>query len=123
MALLVHPQDKRYKKLIGKRAIIPVVNKLIPIIGDSRVDISKNNGIKRVTPTSDFESIALAQEYKLPLDHYVIDQAGNYTQYAGEYQGKSRRDFYGNILQFLEDITNLGATYDEIAQVPYCSFS
>jgi valyl-tRNA synthetase len=120
---LVHPQDKRYKKLIGKRAIVPVVNKLIPIIGDTRVDISKNNGIKRVNPTSDFESIALAQEYHLPLDHYIVDQYGNYTQYAGEYCGKSRKDFYGNVLQFLEDITNLSSACEDTHLVPYCTFS
>lgn len=123
VALLVHPQDKRYKKLIGKRAIIPIVNRPIPIIGDSRVDISKNNGIKRVNPTSDFESIALAQEYNLPLDHYVFDKRGNYTQYAWEYQGKPRKEFYANILQFLQDITNLWTIYEEEHLVPYSTLS
>jgi valyl-tRNA synthetase len=123
VALLVHPQDKRYKKLIGKRAIIPIVNRPIPIIGDARVDISKDNGIKRVNPTSDFESIALAKEYNLPLDHYVFDKKGAYTQYAGEYYGKPRKEFYANILQFLQDITNLGTIYEEERLIPYSKLS
>jgi len=62
------------------------VNRPIPIIGDDKVDISKDNGIKRVNPCSDASSIALAEQYKLPLDRYVFDTSGNYTEYAGEYQ-------------------------------------
>ncbi|MDR3168230.1 MAG: class I tRNA ligase family protein [Candidatus Peribacteria bacterium] len=107
VALLVHPNDKRYKKLIGKKAIIPIVNRMIPIIGDKNVDISKGNGIKRVNPCADFESIALAEKYHLPLDHYIFDTTGNYTEYAGPYQGKPRKEFYDNVVQFLEDISNL----------------
>jgi len=107
VALLVHPQDKRYKKLIGRRAIIPIVNRAIPIKGDETVDISKNNGIKRVNPCSDEQSILLAKKHQLPLDHFVFDTSGNYTQWAGEYAGKPRSEFSPNILQFLEDISNL----------------
>ncbi|MDR0606974.1 MAG: class I tRNA ligase family protein [Candidatus Peribacteria bacterium] len=107
VALLVHPNDKRYRKLIGKKAIIPIVNRMIPIIGDKTVDISKGNGIKRVNPCTDFASIALAEKYHLPLDHYIFDATGNYTEYAGPYQGKPRKEFYDNIIQFLQDISNL----------------
>jgi valyl-tRNA synthetase len=104
VALLVHPKDKRYQKLVGKRVLIPMVHKSIPVIGDESVDISKHNGIKRVNPTSDFESIALAEKYKLPLDQYVFDAAGNYTEHVGEFKGKSRKEYFANILVFLEDI-------------------
>ena len=107
VALLVHPGDRRYKKLIGKKAIVPVVNRTIPVIGDASVDISKDNGIKRVCPCYDEESIALAEKYKLPLDHYVFTADGNYTEYAGDFAGKPRKEFYTNILQYLDDISNL----------------
>jgi hypothetical protein len=49
----------------------------------------------------------LAEKHGLPLDHYVFDKEGRYTAYAGEYEGKLRKDFYPNILQYLEDISNL----------------
>ena len=107
VALLVHPGDRRYKKLIGKKAIIPVVNRAIPVLGDTSVDISKDNGIKRVCPCYDAESIALAKKYRLPLDRYVFTADGNYTQYAGDFAGKPRKEFYPNILQYLDDISNL----------------
>ncbi|MDR2541100.1 MAG: class I tRNA ligase family protein [Candidatus Peribacteria bacterium] len=120
VALLVHPQDKRYKKLVGKNAIIPIVNRMIPILTDESVDFSKGNGVKRVNPCADFASIALAEKYKLPLDHYIFDKEGKYTEYAGsEYQGKSRKDFYDNIVQYLEDISNLGQIYNQEILAPY----
>jgi valyl-tRNA synthetase len=105
--------------MIGKKAIIPIVNRAIPILADETVDTSKNNGIKRVCPCVDVESIALAEKHNLPLDHYVFDREGRYTQYAGEYAGKLRRDFYMNILKYLEDISNLGEVYDESTTLPY----
>jgi valyl-tRNA synthetase len=104
--------------MIGKKAIIPIVNRPIPIIADECVDTSKNNGIKRVCPCVDAESIALAEKHNLPLDHYIFDREGRYTQYAGEYAGKLRRDFYTNIIKYLEDISNLGEVYDETINVP-----
>jgi valyl-tRNA synthetase len=107
VALVVHPGDKRYKKLIGKKAIIPVVNRAIPVLADESVDISKDNGIKRVCPCCDPESVLLAKKYGLPLDHYVFTAEGKYTEYAGEYAGKLRNLFYPNILQYLDDISNL----------------
>ncbi|MDR2190862.1 MAG: class I tRNA ligase family protein [Candidatus Peribacteria bacterium] len=107
VALLVHPKDKRYKKLIGKNAIIPIVNRAIPILGDETVDISQHNGIKRVCPCADFESIALAEKHGLAVDHYIFNKDGTYTSYAGEFEGKSRKEFYPNVIRFLEDISNL----------------
>jgi valyl-tRNA synthetase len=105
--------------MIGKKAIIPIVNRPIPILADETVDTSKNNGIKRVCPCADKESIALAEKHQLPLDHYVFDREGRYTQYAGEYAGKLRRDFSMNILKYLEDISNLGEVSEEPTTTPY----
>lgn len=126
VALLVHPKDKRYKKLIGKQVLIPIVNRKIPILADESINTTKDNGIKRVTPCEDAESILLARKHQLPLDHEVLDEKGNYTSYAGEFfSGKSRKEFSKNVLQTLRDFRNWVPSAEmlevEVA-VPYYRF-
>ncbi|GHW02481.1 hypothetical protein AGMMS50249_2670 [candidate division SR1 bacterium] len=126
VALLVHPQDKRYKKLIGKHVLIPIINKAIPILGDDTVNISKSNGIKRVTPSIDEESVFLAQKHKLSLDQFIYDQEGKYTELTGMFQGQNRDDFLDNVIQTLEDFLHFVQHKDiqEIKiQVPYCRYN
>lgn len=126
VALLVHPQDKRYKKLIWKNVLIPIVNRPIPIIWDSTVNITKNNGIKRVNPASDSDSILIAQKYNLPLDHFVFDRNWTYTDYAGIYAWKPRQEFAENVLQNLEDFLHFVQHKDislETVQIPYCIYN
>jgi len=66
------------------------------------------------------ESIFLAKKRDLPLDHYVFDRSGNYTEYAGKlYQGKSRKAFYMNIIDALYEIGNMGEVEDLEVEVPY----
>lgn len=52
-ALAVHPQDKRYKKLIGREAIVPFINRRIPIIADEMVDMDFGTGVVKITPAHD----------------------------------------------------------------------
>ena len=121
VALLVHPKDKRYSKYIWKKVIIPLCNRLIPIIGDESVNIAQNGWIKRVCPCSDEESIALAKKYGLPLDVYVFDKKWMYTQYIHEeaFIWKSRSRYYNNILKFFWDIWNMAESWEFLGKVPY----
>ena len=121
VALLVHPKDKRYNKYIWKNAIIPLCNRLIPIIGDETVNISVNNGIKRVCPCADEESIAIAKKYWLPTDIYVFNKQWLYTKYIHEsaFIWEDRNRYYNNILEFIGDIGNLANTWTKIDRIPY----
>ena len=121
VALLVHPKDKRYSKYIWKKVIIPLCNRLIPIIGDDSVNIAQNDWIKRVCPCSDEESIALAKKYGLPLDVYVFDKKWMYTEYIHEeaFIWKSRSKYYNNILKFFWDIWNMAESWEFLSRVPY----
>ena len=56
-AVAVHPDDDRYKNLIGKTAILPIVNKEIPIIADSYVDMEFGTGVVKITPAHDLSLI------------------------------------------------------------------
>jgi len=74
VALAVHPDDKRYKKLVGNKVIIPIINKTIPIIADDSVDSTKGTGIIRVTPAHDKKSLLIAQKYGLSKDKFAINK-------------------------------------------------
>jgi valyl-tRNA synthetase len=53
VALAVHPLDKRYKKFVGKKVIIPIINKAIPVIMDEKIDMTKDDGVMRICPAHD----------------------------------------------------------------------
>ncbi|XZR52797.1 MAG: valine--tRNA ligase [Enterobacteriaceae bacterium] len=65
--LAVNPLDKRYKNLIGKKAIVPLINRYIPIISDKYVDIKKGSGCIKITPGHDFNDYEIAKKYKLNI--------------------------------------------------------
>ena len=121
VALLVHPKDKRYNKYIWKNVIIPLSNRLIPIIWDEDVNIASNEWIKRVCPCSDKESIWLAKKFWLPTDIYVFDKQWLYTQYIHEpaFVWEERSKYYSNIVSFIKDIWNVVKESEIIADVPY----
>ncbi|PJA48958.1 MAG: hypothetical protein CO170_01060 [candidate division SR1 bacterium CG_4_9_14_3_um_filter_40_9] len=120
VALAVHPDNKRYHNLIGQKAIIPIVNRTIPIIADARVDMFANNGIIRITPAHDLFSLQIAKDHKLPVDHFAIDQDGCFTKHAGDFDGKKVDEFMGNILQNLDDIDNMVSVENCDYEVPMC---
>lgn len=82
VAIAVSPHDKRYKKMIGKKVLIPIINKPIPIIADAAVDMTFGTGALKVTPTHDPIDFDIGQRNNLPLDIYAIDKKGLFTQQA-----------------------------------------
>ena len=85
-ALMVNPKDKRFKELIGKTAIIPLINKEIPIIIDTSVDIKFGTGVVKVTPAHDFNDYDVSKRHNLPLVQ-VIGFDGKLNELTGKYQG------------------------------------
>ncbi len=115
VALAVHPDDRRYKKLIGHKVIIPIINKTIPIIGEETIEPSSGNGIIRITPCHDKKSLEIAKKHKLKLNKFAIDHNNCFTKLAGDFSGKKVADFFDNIIQNLEDIHNM----ESIQQAEY----
>ncbi|MCX6823837.1 MAG: class I tRNA ligase family protein [candidate division SR1 bacterium] len=110
VALAVHPDDKRYKKLIKNKVIIPIINRTIPIIGDESIDPTKGTGIMRITPAHDKHSLIIAQKNDLKIDNFAIDKNGCFTKSAGDFCGKNASEFIKNIVKNLDDIHNLEST-------------
>jgi len=96
-AIAVHPNDKRYKNLIGKKIILPIQNREIPIIADKRVDPRFGTGAVKVTPAHSFTDSEIGQEHNLEIIK-VIGKNGKMTGQAG-------KDFAGlTILQAREKV-------------------
>jgi len=123
VAILVHPKDKRYNKYIWKNAIIPLCNRLIPIIGDETVNIAQNNWIKRVCPCAEEESLELAKKHWLPTDIFIFDKQWIYTDNIHEkaFIWKQRKQYYNNIIKFIDDIGNIAEYWEKLSKVPYLS--
>ncbi|USN56624.1 MAG: class I tRNA ligase family protein [Candidatus Peribacteria bacterium] len=121
VAIAVHPQDKRYKKHIGKNALIPYINKPIPIIGDEYVDVSFGTGALKITPTHDVNDFEVAKRHNLPMDQFAFDENNIFTEITGElFAGKPVADFKKNIIEYLKDIGNLDHVEEYTHTVPYC---
>ena len=88
-ALCVHPEDNRYKHLIGKRAFVPLIHREIPIIGDEYVDQDMGTGCLKVTPAHDANDYALGLTHNLPIIE-IFNPDGTLNETAQRYIGDDR---------------------------------
>jgi len=88
-AVAVHPEDERYRDLIGKTAVLPLLGRQIPIVGDEAVDRSFGTGAVKVTPAHDPNDFAIARRHQLPAI-VILDEAARTTAAAGPYAGMDR---------------------------------
>jgi valyl-tRNA synthetase len=88
-AVAVHPEDQRYRHLVGKKVLLPVMNREIPIIADSFVDQEFGTGVVKVTPAHDPQDYEAAIRNGLPRIT-VMDDSGIMTESAGAYKGMDR---------------------------------
>ncbi|HEV8631330.1 MAG TPA: valine--tRNA ligase [Thermoanaerobaculia bacterium] len=82
-ALAVNPDDERYRHLIGKTAILPILGRRLPIVGDAAVEPGFGTGVLKITPAHDPHDFAIGQRHNLPAVQ-VIDKRGKMTAEAGE---------------------------------------
>jgi len=88
-AVAVHPDDPRYKKFMGATALVPILNREIPVIGDEYVDREFGSGALKITPGHDPNDYAIGQRHKLPVLS-VLDEAARVTAVGGPYAGMDR---------------------------------
>ncbi|CAN4275347.1 ValS Valyl-tRNA synthetase [Methylophilaceae bacterium] len=90
VAVMVHPEDTRYKKLIGQKVTLPLCDREIPIIADDYVDMEFGTGVVKVTPAHDFNDYAVGQRHQLPIIG-ILNLAGFVNDSAPKaYQGLER---------------------------------
>ena len=88
-AVAVNPNDKRYKHLIGKNVILPVVGKAIPIVGDEHADMEFGTGVVKITPAHDPNDFEVGLRHNLPVVR-VMNDDGTMNELAGKYAGLDR---------------------------------
>jgi len=99
----VHPGDERYKDHIGKKVILPIVNREIPIVADGlHVDPEFGTGAVKITPGHDFNDFEVAQRQNLPSLNVLNDDA-TMNENAGKYQGMDRFECRKALLKDLEE--------------------
>ena len=101
-AIAVHPDDERYKKLIGKKIIIPVVNRVIPIIEDEYADPEQGSGAVKITPAHDFNDFEVGKRNNLEMIS-ILDINGDLNDNTPkEWQGLDRFEARELLLEKLE---------------------
>lgn len=101
VAVAVHPNDERYKKLVGKTCIVPLFQRKIPIIADEYADPKKGSGAVKITPAHDFNDFEVGGRHRLPLLS-IFDDKGHYNDNVpAKWRGMSREKARGEVLKQL----------------------
>ena len=100
-AIAVNPADERYKKLIGTKALLPLVGREIPIIADEYVDASYGTGAVKITPAHDPNDFEMGQRHGLPVEQ-VIGFDGRMTNVPAPFDGLTTTEARQRVLEALE---------------------
>ena len=100
VALAVNPNDSRYSHLIGKKVIVPVVEREIPIIADDYVDVEVGTGVLKITPAHDPNDFEVGKRHNLPIIN-VMDEDGKMNENAILFQGLDRYETRKQLVELL----------------------
>ncbi|MEM6368639.1 MAG: valine--tRNA ligase [Myxococcota bacterium] len=102
VAVAVHPEDDRYKELVGTAVILPLMDKAIPVIADPHADPEKGTGVVKITPAHDPNDFEVGLRNNLPIVDVMNDDATLNELVPGRYQGMDRYAARRKILEELE---------------------
>ena len=117
VAVMVHPDDKRYKKLIGQKVRLPLVNREIPIIADDYVDMEFGTGVVKVTPAHDFNDYEVGKRHELEMIT-IMTLDGFINEFGGEFAGLERFEARKQIVAKLKEQELLEKTEDYRLKIP-----
>jgi valyl-tRNA synthetase len=118
-AVAVHPEDERYRHLIGKKVLLPLVNREIPIIADASVDREFGTGAVKITPAHDPNDFEMGQRHNLPQIDVMTDDA-HMSEAAGPYAGLERFVARARIIADLEKLSLLEKVIEHTHSVGAC---
>ena len=119
-AVAVHPKDRRYAHLVGKTAVLPLVRREIPILGDDMVDPKFGTGAVKVTPAHDAADFQTGKRHGLP-EIIVIDERGVMNENAGDFRGLDRFEARQKVVEALTDAGYIEKIEKHMLAVGQCS--
>ncbi|MFO7982257.1 MAG: valine--tRNA ligase [Desulfuromonadales bacterium] len=101
-AVAVNPEDERYAGLIGKKVLLPLVDREIPIVADEYVDMEFGSGAVKITPAHDFNDFEIGKRHDLEFIN-ILDESGNINENGETYQGMERYEARKKIVVDLDE--------------------
>lgn len=121
-AVCVHPEDERYKHLIGKMVQLPLLGRLIPIIADTYVDKAFGSGVVKITPAHDFNDYKIGKTHNLPFIN-ILTKRAEMNENTGPYKGLKVQEARKRILEDLKTQNLLEKEEPHTLNVGHCSRS
>lgn len=119
-AVCVHPDDDRYKHLIGKTVTVPLINRKIKIIADAYVDKAFGSGVVKITPAHDFNDYKIGKTHKLEFIN-IMNKKTELNENAGPYKGLKVADARKKVLEDLKGLGLLVKEEPHMNSIGYCS--
>lgn len=119
-AVCVNPDDERYKSLIGKNVIVPLINRKVRIIADTYVDQAFGSGVVKITPAHDFNDFKIGKTHKLEFIN-LLNRNGTLNENAGPYQGLKVADARKRVVEDLKTQNLLVKEEPHTLSVGHCS--
>ncbi|MDD7762093.1 MAG: valine--tRNA ligase [Firmicutes bacterium] len=120
LAVAVNPADDRYKSVVGKNVVLPLINRTIPVIADDYVDMEFGTGVVKITPSHDPNDFNVGARHELG-QMVVINEDATIADGFGKYSGMDRYEARKAILADLEDCGLLVSTKNHLNNVGHCS--
>jgi len=117
-AVAVHPDDERYKHLIGQDIELPIVGRRIPIIADDYVETEFGTGCVKITPAHDFNDYEIGQRHKLAMYNILTDDAALNNEVPEAYRGMDRFDARKAIVAEIKELGLLEKIEDYTVKIP-----
>jgi valyl-tRNA synthetase len=119
VAVAVHPEDERYKHLVGKFVVLPLVGRRIPIVADEYADPELGSGAVKITPAHDFNDFEVGQRHKLKPINIFTPSARINALAPKEYRGLDRFEARKKVLEDLEALGAVAWVEDKKIMVPF----
>ena len=118
-AVAVNPNDERYRHLVGKNVILPILNKPIPVVADEYVEMDFGTGVVKITPAHDPNDYEVGVRHNLEIVK-ILNEDGTLNENCGKFQGMSREKAREEIVKELEKLGNLVRIEDYSHNVGHC---
>ncbi|MDR0299546.1 MAG: class I tRNA ligase family protein, partial [Streptococcaceae bacterium] len=105
-AVIVNAEDARYKHLVGKNVVLPIIGRVIPILTDEHADMEKGTGVVKITPAHDPNDFEVALRHDLPMIN-MMNPDGTINAEGGKYEGLDRFEARKQIVKDLEALGQL----------------